>query len=143
GFGPFFCHFASASGAGAGRFLMCVGVFIEALIRADGPPVFPPPAVFHTERAASKPCSTAIGREPEEKRDNRNGSSDCIDPAAFGPGADRGRNVGGAIFGRTGARPAATAESSRSSSTERGAGSEAGTCGTARSTASTVSAGSA
>src|SRR5262245_37856785 len=76
------------------------------------------------------------------KRDNRNGSSDCFDPAVFGPGADRGRNVGGAIFGRTGVSPAATAESSRSASTESGAGSEAGTCGTARSTDSTGAAGS-
>src|SRR5262245_12756138 len=77
------------------------------------------------------------------KRDNRNGSSDCFDPAAFGPGADRGRNVGGAILGRTGARPAATAESPRGASTESGAGSEAGACSTARSTGSTRATGSA
>src|SRR5262245_1470742 len=75
------------------------------------------------------------------KRDNRNGSSDCFDPAAFGPGADRGRNVGGAFLGRTGARAAATAESPCSASPESGAGPEAGTCGTARSTGSASAAG--
>src|SRR6185369_15593492 len=77
------------------------------------------------------------------KRDNHNGSSDCFDSAGFGPGAERGRDVGGAILGRARACPAATAESPRGASTESGAGPEAGTSGTAGTARSASAAGSA